>query len=68
MALDYNCTICNRAIGYEGLCWKCKAEKKCKEVRNEFLALKEVATNSSACERLEDIWVELGGLVADCFV
>lgn len=37
MALKYNCTICNRAIGYEGLCWKCKAEKE----RNEALNLTE---------------------------
>ncbi len=37
-------------------------------VRNEFLALKEGVHNSSACERLEDIWVELDGLVANCFV
>ncbi len=31
MGLDYNCTICNRAIGYAGVCWKCKAEKERKE-------------------------------------
>ena len=31
MALDYNCPICNRALGYEGLCWKCRAEKERKE-------------------------------------
>ena len=37
MAFKYNCTICNRAIGYEGLCWKCKAEKE----RNEALNLTE---------------------------
>ena len=37
MALKYNCTICNMAIGYEGLCWKCKAEKE----RNEALNLTE---------------------------
>ena len=37
MALKYNCTICNRAIGYEGVCWKCKAEKE----RNEALNLSE---------------------------
>lgn len=37
MALDHNCPICNREIGYEGLCWKCKAEKE----RNEALRLTE---------------------------
>ena len=31
MALDYNCPICNREIGYEGICWKCRAEKERKE-------------------------------------
>ena len=35
MGLDYNCPVCNRAIGYEGLCWKCKAEKE----REESLSL-----------------------------
>lgn len=28
MALRYNCPICNMEIGYEGLCWKCKAQKE----------------------------------------
>ncbi len=37
MALDYNCPICNRALGYEGLCWKCKADKE----RDEALNLSE---------------------------
>ena len=37
MALDYKCTNCSREIGYEGLCWKCKAEKE----RNEALSLTE---------------------------
>ena len=26
MAFKYNCPICNCSIGYEGLCWRCKAE------------------------------------------
>ena len=38
MALDYHCTICNREIGYEGICWRCKAEKE----RKEALSLTEV--------------------------
>ena len=33
MALDYKCTNCSREIGYEGLCWKCKAEKERNERR-----------------------------------
>lgn len=37
MALKFNCTACGRAIGYEGLCWRCKAEKE----RNEALCLTE---------------------------
>lgn len=28
MAFKYNCPICNCSIGYEGLCWRCKAEKE----------------------------------------
>ncbi len=35
MALDHNCTVCGRAIGYEGLCWLCRAEKE----RMEALSL-----------------------------
>lgn len=34
MALDYNCPVCNRAIEYEGLCWRCKAEKEREEAIN----------------------------------
>ena len=36
-------------------------------VRNEFLSLKEVSKNNIFCDRLEDIWVELDDLVANCF-
>lgn len=36
-------------------------------VRNEFLSLKEVSKNNILCDRLEDIWVELDDLVANCF-
>lgn len=43
MALDYNCPVCNREIGYEGLCWKCKSEKE----RNEALNL----TDNQIAER-----------------
>ena len=25
MALHYKCPICHRALGYEVLCWECKA-------------------------------------------
>ncbi len=31
MALDHNCDICGRPIGYEGICWKCRAEQERKE-------------------------------------
>ena len=36
-------------------------------VRNEFLSLKEASKNNILCDRLEDIWVELDDLVANCF-
>ena len=36
-------------------------------VRNEFLSLKEISKNNILCDRLEDIWVELDDLVANCF-
>ena len=36
-------------------------------VRNEFLRLQEVAHDSTCCQQLEDIWVELDGLISDCF-
>lgn len=34
MALDYNCPVCNRALSYDGLCWKCRAEKEREEALN----------------------------------
>lgn len=30
----YQCPICGTGLGYKGLCWKCKAEQKRKEVLN----------------------------------
>ena len=36
-------------------------------VRNEFLSLKEISTNNTFCDRLEDIWIELDDLVTNCF-
>ena len=37
-------------------------------VRNEFLSLKENSKNDTFCDRLEDIWIELDELVANCFM
>ena len=34
MSLKYKCPVCGTSLGYEGLCWKCKAEKE----RSEALA------------------------------
>ncbi len=34
MALKYKCQICNTPIGYEGLCWKCRAAKEREEAMN----------------------------------
>ena len=36
-------------------------------VRNEFLSLKEISTNNTFCDRLEDIWIELDDFVTNCF-
>lgn len=36
-------------------------------VRNEFLSLKEISQDDAFCEQLEDIWIELDYLVANCF-
>lgn len=32
MALEYHCPGCKTALGYEGLCWRCKAEQERKRV------------------------------------
>ncbi len=32
MCLKYHCPICGTSLGYEGLCWKCKAEKNRQDV------------------------------------
>lgn len=32
MALEYYCPVCKTALGYEGLCWRCKAEQERKRV------------------------------------
>lgn len=32
--LQYHCSNCNRLIGYKGLCWLCKADKKREEALN----------------------------------
>lgn len=32
MSLKYRCPNCGTSLGYEGLCWKCKAEKDREDV------------------------------------
>lgn len=30
--IEYHCPVCKTALGYEGLCWRCKAEQERKRV------------------------------------
>ena len=34
MRLKYTCPGCGTPLGYEGLCWKCKAEQERKAAHN----------------------------------
>lgn len=59
MKLNYNCPKCGTPLGYEGLCWKCKAEKERQEALAwtvEEIAAKQRALmdNLEALEEFED--------------
>ena len=34
MGLNYKCPECGTSLGYEGLCWRCKAKHKREEINN----------------------------------
>lgn len=52
--MKYQCKSCGRPLGYDGLCWKCRAEKE----RREVLAW----TEEEICERVAHLTADAGKL------